>query len=368
MRRHFILFTAVGLLALALLSGGGCSLLDQDAQEGPFDVEVVFRADDTLDPKGQLFVSFPWSISPDGQFVTAIENFGTDFEHVVLIATDGRGVLRRLTADFGAYSHAGLSPDGRYAFYSFATGGVNEENLPLSDIMVVDLETGTQRRLGRLDRLEAPYAMSPDNRYLLGTEWMGFGVGGQLRVWDLTQEQRAGKPLGGGRALYPSARFTPDSKAVYANEGIPGRSLVRVDLETDSVHTILQEAATLIDITQDGRHLLVGAGGPGPGGTAWLDVETGTLQYLERDEFEATWDLSPNEQYLLVRRLRYKEGREFPVTERVFIVSVDGTERYELPLKEVGPIGFLSNDSVLLSRLRNDRSELLVARLRPTTP
>lgn len=368
-----LFLAALSVLLLVLLSVAGCGLLGSDPtdDDSSFEIEVLFRADGQLDP----WLAKP-IVSADGKYVIVVENAATNFEHVVLIATDGSGVVRRLTSDYNDYAKTGFSPDGRYAFYQFGTGDLNGEGLPLSDIMVVDLETGEQRRLGRPDRLEGPRMISPDGRYLLGSEWMGFGIGGQTRVWDLTQAEPVGVAPG-GLALY-GARFSPDGQAIYAFDEISGmRNLLRVDLETGDVRTIVDEEQQqldieLRDITDDGHEeLLVNVPldlNNGPEGIALLDIETGTRQHLTTNPADVAWQLSPDERYVTMYESTGEGFCGRCSFDHAYLISIDGSKRYELP-KDTSPLTFLPDGRVLLLHLNDDKDhELWAARLRPTTP
>ena len=152
--------------------------------------------------------------SPDGRFVY-FSSFREGTLALWRVSARG-GEVARVTMGTGPESHATLSGDGTRLAYSTL--------LQTADIVVQDLETGTERNIGDLRDEESP-VFAPDRQSVV---FVSDRQGGRFGLW-LQPLSPAGEPLGTARRLTDQPRtvaqpsYSPDGRWVAYHRVLEGQ-------------------------------------------------------------------------------------------------------------------------------------------------
>jgi len=155
-------------------------------------------------------------------------------DHLFVVAADG-GAARQLT--FGAFDDGGplsWTPDGRSIVFAAIRGPEAERQVMNSDVITVDVATGTMRTLTSRDGPDAQPRMSPDGARIA---WLGFDD--KRRSYENTQLYVGDRDAGDPRSLTASldrgiedAAWAADGRGLYVSYDDHGRrKLARVGLD-----------------------------------------------------------------------------------------------------------------------------------------
>jgi dipeptidyl aminopeptidase/acylaminoacyl peptidase len=156
------------------------------------------------------------------------------YDHLFVVAADG-GTARQIT--FGRFDDGGplsWTPDGRAIVFSAIRGPEADRQVMNSDVIAVDVMTGTMRTLTARDGPDAQPRVSPDGSRIA---WLGFDDKG--RSYENTQLYIGDRDAGAPRSLTASldraiedVQWSADGRSLYASFDDHGqRRIARVGLD-----------------------------------------------------------------------------------------------------------------------------------------
>jgi TolB protein len=121
--------------------------------------------------------------SPDGKSIIYVHSLGTEGSSLVRMASDGSGEQELLRDAFHSI-HPQWSPDGRSIAYATNRSGDYE-------LIVRDLETGTEKQLTNAPGLDVRPCWSPDGRRIVFSTFRR----DRLEIWTMESDGSAAAPL-----------------------------------------------------------------------------------------------------------------------------------------------------------------------------
>lgn len=156
------------------------------------------------------------------------------FDHLFVVAADG-GAARQLT--FGSFDDGGplsWTPDGREIVFSAIRGPEADRQVMNSDVIAVDVATGTLRMLTTRDGPDGAPRISPDGSKVA---WLGFDdkrrsyENSQLYVGDAAAANPRSLTGGLDRSI-EDAQWAADGRSLYASYDDHGlRHIARIGLD-----------------------------------------------------------------------------------------------------------------------------------------
>jgi dipeptidyl aminopeptidase/acylaminoacyl peptidase len=185
-------------------------------------------------------------------------------DHLFVVAADG-GAARQLT--FGAFDDGGplsWTPDGRNIVFAAIRGPEAERQVMNSDVIAVDVTSGTMRTLTSRDGPDAQPRVSPDGSRIA---WLGFDD--KRRSYENTQLYVGDRDAGGPRSLtapldrgIEDAVWAADGRSLYASYDDHGqRKIARIGLDGRSTPLIDNAEGGGLDRPYTGGEFSVSKGG-----------------------------------------------------------------------------------------------------------
>ena len=190
--------------------------------------------------------------SPDGSYLVVrrfgpyptAENYLTNVPLWMYHVGGGSGT-RVYPGDASAKSTntgAAFGPDGRTLYFSSHGGGYTGENLGAYQVVALDLEDGTERRLTSGAGGGLRPVVSPDGRWMVYATRAGARTALRIRDlethedrWLVDEVQRDDQEGYAPNDVFPGYAFTPDSRSVVF---YGGGKIHRVDVESREVTNI----------------------------------------------------------------------------------------------------------------------------------
>ena len=182
--------------------------------------------------------------------------------HLFVVSVEGGGEAQQITAGDGNDNTPAWSPDGRRIAFSRTRTG--RADFMLSDIWLLELESGNERRLAEnIGRATSP-TWSPDARTIAcyGTDEQEPGMGDpHWRVWLIPMEGGAPRRLTAGydRSVFmllmpqitPGPVWSPAGDSVTFIAADAGRTpIVRASLADGTVRTVVTGARQIMSISE----------------------------------------------------------------------------------------------------------------------
>ncbi|WP_076069541.1 alpha/beta hydrolase family protein [Sphingomonas montana] len=185
-------------------------------------------------------------------------------DHLFVIAADG-GAARQLT--FGAFDDGGplsWTPDGREIVFAAIRGPDAERQVMNSDVIAVDVASGTLRTLTTRNGPDGQPLVSPDGARIA---WLGFDD--KRRSYENTQLYVGDRNAGGPRSLtapldraIDDAVWDADGRSLYASYDDRGRRrIARIALDGRTTPLIDNAAGGMLDRPYTGGEFSVSRGG-----------------------------------------------------------------------------------------------------------
>lgn len=207
------------------------------------------------------FINSAGSWSPDGRRL-ALVTFAEGDNEIAIWNVNSRSIERRIRVEgIGALANPAWSPDGESLVVTGLEGGI-------SDLYLVDLESGAARQLTRDRYADLQPAWSPDGRYIAFATDRGPGGSdfdrleyAELRVgiYDLeTGDIRMVMPF--GQAQHVNPQFSPDGRSLFFvsnNDGF--RDVYRYDLIEEQAYRVTEVQTGVSGITATAPALTVAA-------------------------------------------------------------------------------------------------------------
>lgn len=236
------------------------NLFVADANTG----EVISRLRTTgTDPHFDAirFINSAGSWSPDGRRLALI-TFVQGGNEIAIWDVNTRSFERRIrVAGVGALANPAWSPDGESIVVTGLDGGI-------SDLYLVNLQSGAVRQLTADKYAALQPSWSPDGRYVAFASDRGPGGSDferlsfsplRIAIYDLeTDEIRTLTPF--GDAQYVNPNFSPDGNSLFFVSNYDGfRDVYRYDLVSDEVFRITDVMTGVSGITSTAPALTVAA-------------------------------------------------------------------------------------------------------------
>jgi dipeptidyl aminopeptidase/acylaminoacyl peptidase len=213
------------------------------------------------------FINSSGAFSPDGaRFAFIVYNQG-DNQISVVRTSNGKIERNYSPKNIGAVYNLAWSPDGRHLAFTGSNGGI-------SDLYLMDVESGTTRQLTNDRFADIQPTFSPDGRTLAfvtdrgdGTDWEKLTFGElRLATIDIASGQVTARPtFARGKTLNP--QYSPDGTNLYFVANQDGVSdLYRMELASNQIYRITKLATGVSGITGISPSITVAA-------------KTGTLIY-----------------------------------------------------------------------------------------
>ena len=207
------------------------------------------------------FIASAGSWSPDGaRFVFPVFDDG-DHRLEIMDTRNGRSLRRLAVPAVGAIQNPAWSPDGRSIVFSGMAGGI-------SDLYLIDIESGSVQQLTNDRYAELHPAWSPDGRTIAFATDRGaatdFGtlVYGDMRLALFEVASAATRVLDlfpGGKHINP--QFSPDGRSLYFIANPDGFSnIYRLDLGSDALYKVTDAATGISGITSLSPALSIASG------------------------------------------------------------------------------------------------------------
>lgn len=234
------------------------NLFVADANTG----EIISRMDQTSTTAhfdAIRFINSAGSWSPDGRRL-ALVTFAEGDNEIAIWDVNSRSIQRRLRVQgVGALANPSWSPDGSSIAFTGLDGGV-------SDLYIVNLESGAVRQLTRDRYADLQPTWSPDGRYIAfatdrGPDGSDFDAleYTELRIgiFDLeTEEIRMVTPFGTAQHVNP--QFSPDGQSLFFISNQDGfRDVYRYDLLDEAVYRVTNVMTGISGITETAPALSV---------------------------------------------------------------------------------------------------------------
>ncbi len=197
------------------------------------------------------FINSAGSWSPDGRRL-ALVAFSEGDNEIAIWDVNSRSIVRRLRVQgVGALTNPSWSPDGSSIAFSGLEGGI-------SDLYVVNLESGAVRQLTRDKYADLQPTWSPDGRYIAFATDRGPGGSDfdvleytelRIGIFDLeTDEIRMVMPF--GQAQHVNPQFSPDGRSLFFISNPDGfRDIYRYDLLADQTYRVTEVMTGISGIT-----------------------------------------------------------------------------------------------------------------------
>lgn len=207
------------------------------------------------------FINSAGSWSPDGRQLALI-TFVDGGNEIALWDVNTRSIQRRIrVAGVGALANPAWSPDGESIVVTGLDGGI-------SDLYLVNLQSGEVRQLTADKYAALQPSWSPDGRYIAFASDRGPGGSDferlefsdlRIAIFDLeTNEIRTLTPF--GQAQYVNPQFSPDGNNLFFISNADGfRDVYRYDLLTDDVYRVTDVMTGVSGITSTAPALSVAA-------------------------------------------------------------------------------------------------------------
>ena len=214
----------------------------------------------TSDVRG--FGNYSVGVTADGSTIATVAT--TLVSNLWSLGPDGTGPLEQLTTGVQVDGNGGLAPqaDGR-VFYTSESG---------PDLVVWRLD-GPGRPPRKLTRQYAEVPSTPADGRFVAFQAMD---GDRFRIWRMEPDGSGARVISGGQDdITPTV--SPDGRWVYYLPADGAARIVRIPSDGGAVQPITQRAVDLLDISTDGRRLLVRSHDESRS-YALLDADTGAVQ------------------------------------------------------------------------------------------